>query len=72
MAHSTCALDQRNAVPPGFLAGFVRNPPAAACHGPPEVSVTAVLGEEHLSVGPFRGVWYVCPARTYVVRTATR
>jgi len=33
----SCALDQRDLVPAGFLASFVRHPPAEARHGPSEV-----------------------------------
>lgn len=40
-ADLTCALDQRNAVPAGFLAGSVRHPLAKACHGSPEVIFSA-------------------------------
>lgn len=35
--HAVADLDQRNALPSGFLVSSVRHPPAAACHGPPEV-----------------------------------
>lgn len=49
VADSICALDQRNAVPSGFVVGFVRHPPAAACHGPPQVSFAGLSAAKIVS-----------------------